>query len=111
MAWEEVTTSAVDIKKHKGKIYQGFYTGKREIETKIGKQIIYSFEDEEGIFSIYGFTNLNRAMENVKQGLEVRITYLGTEKVQTKFGLKDVHQVRVEINKDSDPHSETGEPF
>ncbi|MBT9170544.1 MAG: hypothetical protein DDT18_00887 [Actinobacteria bacterium] len=111
MAWEEVTNTAVDIKKHKGKIYQGFYINKREIETKIGKQIVYSFEDEDGIFSIYGFTNLNRAMENVKQGIEVRITYLGTENVQTRFGMKDVHQVKVEINKDSVPHGDLAEAF
>ena len=99
MAWKEVSRTATDIKKHKGESYTGEYLGHEQIKTKIGDQMIYKFRDESGNpFSIYGFTNLNRAMESINEGTACRITYLGTENVQTKFGMKDVHQVRVEID-------------
>lgn len=101
MAWKSVNTSATDIKKHKGEEYIGEYLGHDEIETKIGKQKIYKFRDENGNpFAIYGFTNLNRAMESIAEGILCRIVYTGTENVQTKFGMKDVHQVNVEIDTD-----------
>jgi len=102
MAWKQVSRSnAFDIKAKKGQPIVGTYTGSQEITTKIGAQTIYEFEDEAGEkFGIYGFTNLNRSMENVKVGELVRITYNGTERVQTKYGMKDVHQVTVEVSED-----------
>lgn len=101
--WKEVSRNATDLKKHKDKAFEGEYLGKEDIETKIGKQVIYKFRDDSGNpFSVYGFTNLNRAMENLAIGTDVRITYLGTENVKTKFGMKDVHMVRVEIAETED---------
>ena len=98
MAWREVTTGAIDIKKSKQKAWNGVYLGSRGISTKMGSQIIYRFQDIHGfIFQIYGFTNLNILMESIGQGQNVRITYLGTKNLQTKFGMKDVHQVKVEV--------------
>jgi hypothetical protein len=53
---------------------------------------------EDGVgFGIYGFTNLNRAMEAVEPGTLVKITYQGTQNVQTKYGMKDVHQASVQV--------------
>lgn len=110
--WKEVTNTGLDIKKHKDVTYEGEYKGKREISTKIGKQFIYEFVDEDGAkFGIYGFTNLNRAMEGVAEGQMCRITYLGTENVETKFGMKDVHQVRVEVETEDEPVEPLKEPF
>jgi hypothetical protein len=98
MSWEEVSSNATDIKKHKEKPFTGTYKGHRSITTKIGEQTIWEFTDEDGIpFGIYGFTNLNRAMESLETGTLVKITYRGTENVQTKFGMKDVHQVSVQV--------------
>ena len=98
MAWKEVSRTAIDIKKHPDQEYIGEYKGFEKIQTKIGEQTIYKFIDDDGNrFNIYGFTNLNRAMDLIAEGTLCRITYLGTENVQTKFGMKDVHQVRVEI--------------
>ncbi len=98
MAWEDVSTNATDIKKHKDKPFEGKYQGHKIITTKIGEQTIYNFVDEDGLpFGVYGFTNLNRAMENIQEGTQVRITYKGTQNVQTKFGMKDVHQVTVQV--------------
>jgi hypothetical protein len=109
MAFKEINTNAVDIKKHKGDPYLGTFKCSHEITTKIGKQVIWEFSDTAGLgFSIYGFTNLNRAMETVPEGALVRLTYLGTENVKTKFGLKDVHMVRVEV--DDEPPIPSEEP-
>lgn len=103
MGWSEVNATATDIKKHVGKPFTGTYTGHKDITTKIGPQVIWQFTDEDGApFGIYGFTNLNRAMESLSPGTEVRVTYLGTENVQTKFGMKDVHQVRIEVHTDDE---------
>ena len=111
MAWKEVSRTAIDLKKHLNESYEGEYLGQEKITTKIGEQTIYKFRDENGNpFSVYGFTNLNRAMESISEGTLCRIIYLGMENVQTKFGLKDVHQVRVEIDIDEE-HSKEENPF
>lgn len=93
-----VTSNTVDIKESEGTEFRGTYTGNKHIETKLGEQTLWQFTDENNQpFSIYGFTNLNRAMENIGIGTFCYITYTGTKKVQTKFGMKDVHQVQVDI--------------
>lgn len=108
MGWNEVTTTAVDIKKEVGKVYAGTYHGFKEIETKIGPQVIWNFTSDEGVpFGIYGFTNLNRAMESLAPGAVVKITYNGTQNVKTKYGMKDVHQCTVQVwSKESDEESD-----
>jgi len=98
MGWNSVSSTAIDIKKQKGVSHEGTYQGKREIQTKIGAQVIWNFLGEDGVaFGIYGFTNLNRAMEAVQPGTLCKIVYLGTQNVQTKFGMKDVHQCQVDV--------------
>lgn len=111
MAWKQVSGgNVVDIKREKGKQWIGIYRGNKEIETKLGHQVIWKFIDEDGTpFGIYGFTNLNRAMESVPLETLCRITYQGTQLLATKFGKKDVHMVSVEIDADDDPKEET--PF
>ena len=99
MAFQEINATATDIKKFVDKPFIGHYKGSQKITTKIGDQTIWKFMDEEGNpFGIYGFTNLNRVMENAILERLMRITYRGTQKVQTKFGMKDVHQVTVEAD-------------
>lgn len=99
MGWKPVNSTAIDIKKDKGNPHIGTLLGSDEITTKIGKQVIWRFrDDEEQPFGIYGFTNLNRALNSVKVGSLCRITYTGTLNLQTKFGMKDVHQVLVEVD-------------
>ena len=108
MAWKKVSRPpTLDIKKQVDEEHVGVYQGKKDIQTKLGPQVVHEFDDQKGAqFSIYGFTNLNRAMEGVRIGGLVRVKYLGTEKVQTKFGLKDVHQVSVEIHEVEEDSSE-----
>lgn len=95
MSWSPINTNTIDIKKSKDKEYEGTYTGHKEITTKIGPQVIWEFSGDEGNFGIYGFTNLNRAMESLKVGTAVKIVYRGTINVKTKYGMKDVHQADV----------------
>jgi len=104
MKYKAINSKAIDIKKSEiGSVYIGTYQGKKEIETKLGKQIVWNLIDDDGVpYSIYGFTNLNRAMETVIQGTGVRITYKGTQKMTTNYGVKDVHQVLVEIAVEED---------
>lgn len=108
MAFKPINTQATDIKKHLDKPFTGEYKGYSKITTKIGEQLVYNFVDEAGVpFAIYGFTNLNRTMEHIDAGAILRITYKGTVNVQTKFGMKDVHQVLVELDDDSEPQKES----
>lgn len=103
MAFKPLTGNAIDIKKTQ-EPHTGTYTGKEDITTKIGPQVVWKFIDEDNQpFAIYGFTNLNRVMSTVKVGALLRITYKGTQKCQTKFGLKDVHQVLVEMDDEPGP--------
>ena len=89
----------MDIKKHIDEAFEGVYLGFKGITTKLGDQKIYKFKASSGrMFEVYGFTMLNRAMENVMTGEKCRITYTGTENRETKFGQKDVHQVLVEVD-------------
>lgn len=110
MAWKEVGSNAIDIKKNGDKPLIGSYVGHKEITTKIGDQVIWQFTDEdEQPFGVYGFTMLNRAMESVKVGTLCRLTYRGTKNVKTKFGMKDVHQVTVEVDSDEDVEGQSAE--
>ena len=109
MAWKTVSMQAMDIRKFENGQATGTFTGKLGITTKRGPQIIWQFADEDGLpFGVYGFANLNRAMQMVKVGSLCRITYKGTSKLQTKFGLTNVHQVMVEIDDSSNVKEAVG---
>ena len=107
MGWNDVNSVATDIKKHKGEAYEGTFKGSHKITTKIGEQTVWEFLGDDGVsFGIYGFTNLNRAMEAIEVGSLCKITYQGTQNVETKFGKKDVHQVSVQVWADDDKPEE-----
>lgn len=111
MAWKEVSTTAIDIKKGGiGVPYIGTYLGSEEIKTPLGQQMIWRFADQdEQPFSVYGFTNLNRSMSHVATGKLCRITYRGTKNLKTKFGMKDVHMVTVEVDDEAGSEEEAPE--
>lgn len=110
MAFKPVTGNALDIKGDLNKPHVGVYEGKQDITTPLGPQVVWQFRSQSGDdkFGIYGFTNLNRAMSTIQVGSLVRITYKGTQKVNTRFGLKDVHQVLVEVDDDYKADEEVG---
>ncbi len=98
MPWKEIGNNAIDIKKKKGEAVVGTFTGHRDINTKIGPQVIWEFADEDGApFGVYGFTSLNRGLQGMKPETVCRLTYTGTINMATKFGQKDVHQVKIEV--------------
>jgi hypothetical protein len=101
MPYVEIGSSqAIDIKKQKGVPFEGVYVSTRNIQTKVGAQVIYNFDGEKGPFGIFGFTNLNKTMERVPIGSKLRITYIGAQNMPTRFGIRDVHQAKVEIDTD-----------
>ena len=102
MAFEPLKTNTIDIKKNKGTSYEGYFMGFEVIKTKLGDQTVWKFKGKaDGMpFGIYGFTNLNYSMKAAPAGALLRVTYTGTKKMDTKFGLKDVHQCEVMIDKD-----------
>ena len=111
MAFKPVSTNATDIKKYLNKPFTGEFKGSSKIQTKIGEQTIWNFVEDSGApLGIYGFTNLNRVMEHIEEGTVCRITYQGTKNIQTKFGMKDVHQVLVEIDDENYPKPEDYKP-
>lgn len=112
--FKAVTTMALDIKKEgNGGPHVGHFIGSSQTNTKLGKQTVWSFADEDGLpFSIYGYTMLNLAMARVSPGALCRVTYRGTQFVNTKFkpSGQNVHQVLVEIDDgdDSIVHAQVG---
>jgi len=101
MAFKEVAAGAtIDIKKQKDTPVEGVYVDTKNIVTEIGPQVIYQLKQGGSVQGIYGFTNLNIAMESVCKGALVRLTYTGTKNVKTKYGMKDVHQCKVEVDDD-----------
>ena len=100
MAFKQVNTQTIDIKKHQDEPFVGVLLKGEKTSGQFGENYTWHFEDEDGIpFSIYGFTMLNRSLIPIKTGSMLRVTYKGTEEVQTKkFGKKAVHQVSVEID-------------
>ena len=99
MAYKAVERNTVDIKKSvAGTSWEGVFVGSKPIKTELGDTVIWLFKDDEDKpFGIFGFTNLNFQMENVKEGSQCRITYKGQSKVKNKYG-KFPHQALVEVD-------------
>ena len=91
--------NTTDIKKQPGRTFQGRFLGRTDFKTKKGlDQVKWNFNAPDGTpFSVYGFTNLNRALEQVPVGAEVLMTYTGKVAAQTAFGIRDVHQCTVDF--------------
>ena len=100
MAFVKVNSgNVIDIKKGDHEPTVGIYTGSKNITTQLGDQVIWQFTNEDDKpFGVFGFTALNMAMESMRVGALVRLTYTGTEKRKTKYGMKDVHTVTVEVD-------------
>ena len=104
MAFKEVAIGSMSYlalhKSPKDTSIAGVYTGCMEKPGKF-KDIDKTYKvrgDDGEITGVNGFTGLDRKMEGIPVGVKIRLTYLGTENVNTKFGMKDVHQVKVEVD-------------
>jgi hypothetical protein len=97
MAYQEVTNQGIDIKEYLGKPMEGFYLETTTHDGKFGDYKVHTFQSLKGpIVNIFGFTMFNLKMERITPGTLCKITYTGTENVKTKYGMKDVHQIKVE---------------
>lgn len=102
MAFKEFSEGQIiDIKTQKDEPIEGFYVGKKQISTELGKQNIFRLQKDGAITGIYGFSNLNRIMGDIAEGTLIRLTYTGMINCKTKYGMKDVHQCKVEIDEEA----------
>ena len=100
MSWTQVTLQGVNLTQHPDKPLIAYYVGKNEVEGQFGDEIHHFFQKEDGTqVKVYGFTTLNRLLEAIPVGSFVRVIYKGKEKVQTKYGKKEVHQCTVDIDR------------
>ena len=112
--WTTPNSDAIDIKKDEPDSSGAYpeYIGKYEDSVSFPSSFdatklsyIYKFVDLEGnLFSIFGFTTLNRFMEATPKGSLVKIQYAGMGK--NKKG-QDLHKCKVQYKQAEDVTSET----
>ncbi len=94
-------TIAIGKKDKAGKPYpkqaEGFYLGKREVESKRGQSFLHYLQTSKGNLGVWGTTDLNRKLLQVTPGTMVRITSTGTK--PTKNG--DMYTYNVEQDADN----------
>ena len=102
MAFQEVSTKI--IKMHEEKFIDrpltAYYLGSKK-SSKFENSRIHKFKKKTdgSHLAVYGTGSLNYLMGEVAEGTLVRITYKGTEKMDTKFGKgKDVNIFKVEAD-------------
>jgi hypothetical protein len=90
MSYQEISSLDADIvvalgKKDKktGKAYpkqaEGYYLGKRSVESSRGSSFLHFLQTSEGNLGVWGTTDLNRKLSQVPAGTMVRITSTGTK--------------------------------
>lgn len=97
----DVTVALGKINKETGKPYpkqaEGYYLGKRTVESKRGDSQLHFLQTAKGNLGVWGTMDLNRKLSSVKPGTMVRITSNGTK--PTPNG--DMYVYKVEIDKDN----------
>lgn len=105
MGYKELDTLDADVtialgKKNKetGKPYpkqaEGYFLGSRTVENKRGESKLHFLKTPEGNLGLWGTTDLNRKLGQVKPGVMVRITSTGTK--ATPNG--DMYTYKVEVD-------------
>ena len=90
MAFSEVSSLDADVTvalgktdKKTGKPYpkqaEGYYLGKREVESKRGASFLHFLQTSKGNLGVWGTMDLNRKLSQVVPGTMVRITSTGTK--------------------------------
>ncbi len=94
----DVTVALGKVDKKTGKKYpikaEGYYLGKRTVEGKKGESNLHFLQTQDGNLGVWGTTDLDRKMGQVKEGVMVRITSTGTK--PTKNG--DMYTYKVEVD-------------
>lgn len=77
-----------------------YYINSKEVKTQFGDQWLHSFEKENGTkISVWGFTALNRLLEQTPKGILCKITYTGLSETKNKYG-KYTHTCTVFFDED-----------
>lgn len=106
MAFQEIASLDADVTvalgktdKKTGKPYpkqaEGYYLGTRKVENKRGECDLHFLQTQKGNLGVWGTTDLNRKISQVRPGTMVRITSTGTK--PTPNG--DMYTYKVESDK------------
>lgn len=77
----DVTYSLGKLNKKTGKkdpsSVEGYYIGKREVDTKLGKSLIHFFKTKTGNVAVWGSTNLNHKLAGIGIGTMTKVDFVG----------------------------------
>lgn len=90
MGYQETKlVDAIALTDHPNKPMVAYYIDSKEVSTKFGEQQLHNFQKEDGTrISVWGFTALNRLLEQTPKGILCKITYLGKSETSNKYGNK-----------------------
>lgn len=90
MSFQETKlVDAVKLTDFPNKPMVAYYIDSKEVNTKFGEQQLHTFQKEDGtkVF-VWGFTALNRLLEQTPIGLLCKVTYTGKSETSNKYGNK-----------------------
>lgn len=94
---EAKTSDAIKFTDYEGKPFEGYYVGKRKIDTeKFGEATVHQFKAKKDgtLKEFFGFDNFDRKMLSVPINCLTKITYLG-KKAHPKDQSKSFHDIEV----------------
>ena len=90
MAFQKVRVLEADVTYSLGKLnktgktdpksIEGYYLGKRNVETPLGESTLHYFETQSGVTAVWGTTKLNSGLTQVKLGNMTRVEFVGIGK-------------------------------
>ena len=84
---EQKATDAISLTDFPNKPLEAYFLGSKQVNTKFGEQWLHEFEKKDGKkVSIWGFTSLNRLLENTTKGVLCKVTYIGKSDTKNKYG-------------------------
>lgn len=90
MAFQEAkTVEALKLTDYLNKPLQAYYLGSKLVNTQFGEQTLHEFEKHDGSkLAVWGFTALNKLLENTPKGILTKVTYTGKSETKNKYGNK-----------------------
>ena len=84
---EQKATDAISLTDYLNKPMEAYFLGSKQVNTKFGEQWLHEFEKKDGgKLSVWGFTALNRLLENTTKGVLCKVTYTGKSETKNKYG-------------------------
>ena len=84
---EQKATDAISLTDYLNKPMEAYFLGSKQVNTKFGEQWLHEFEKKDGRkLSVWGFTALNRLLENTTKGVLCKVTYTGKSETKNKYG-------------------------